>query len=71
LISRGPCTFRESDLRRAVRAVEAAGKEVAAIEIGGDGKIRIVVCKPGEQELAARNEWDEDLCDGNDQAAVR
>lgn len=56
---RGPCTFRESDVRRAVRAVEAAGKEVAAVEIGGGGKIQIVIDKLGAQELI--NPWDEVL----------
>lgn len=57
-MTRRPCTFRESDVRRAVRAVEAAGKEVAAVEISAEGKIRIVVGKPGEQDSQAVNEWD-------------
>lgn len=57
-MKRGRCTFREADVRRAVRAVEAAGKEVAAVEIGGDGKIRIVVGKPCEQGSHTVNEWD-------------
>lgn len=61
-MSRGPCTFRESDLRRAVRAVEAAGKEVAAVEISADGKIRLVVGRPGTQQSII-NPWDEVLND--------
>jgi hypothetical protein len=37
---RMPSTFRESHVRRAVRALEAEGKQVVAIEIEG-GCIRI------------------------------
>lgn len=69
-MSRRPCTFRESDVRRAVRAVQAAGKEITAVEIGGDGKIRIVLGKAGAQESHALNEWDEVLDDAKD-AQVR
>lgn len=65
-MKRGPCTFREADVRRAVRAVEAAGKEVAAVEIGGDGKIRIVVGKPSPPQSAGGNEWDEVLANAED-----
>jgi hypothetical protein len=49
-MSRRPAIFRRSDLVRAIRSVEAAGKEVAVIEIGGDGKIRIVVGTPNKQD---------------------
>lgn len=65
-MSRGPCTFREADVRRAVRAVEAAGKQVAVVEISAEGRIRIVVGRPDRQGLAAKNEWDEVLGDGQD-----
>jgi len=47
-MTRGKCTFRESDLSRAVRAARKAGVEVARIEIGCDGKIAIVTAKAGE-----------------------
>ena len=48
-MSRGRCSFRESDVRRAVRAIEATGKEIAAVEISAEGKIRIVVGKTDAQ----------------------
>jgi hypothetical protein len=40
-MSRAPCTFRQTDLKRAVRGFEAAGKEVVAADITSDGTIRI------------------------------
>jgi hypothetical protein len=60
-MSRGRCSFRESDVRRAVRAIEATGKEIAAVEISAEGKIRIVVGKSDAQKSAGSgesNEWD-------------
>ena len=41
-MSRAPSTFRESDLKRAVRAIEAAGKKVTVVEIE-DGRIKIKI----------------------------
>lgn len=40
-MSRAPCTFRETSLKRAVRGFEAAGKEVVAADIAPDGTIKI------------------------------
>jgi hypothetical protein len=51
-------TFRERDVKAAIKAVEAAGKQVAAVQISAQGAIRIEVGKPGEQESSA-NPWDE------------
>jgi hypothetical protein len=39
-MSRAPSTFRESDVKRALRAIEAAGKKAASVEIE-DGRIKI------------------------------
>jgi hypothetical protein len=39
----GPCTFRESDLTRAVKAVKKAGVELVRIEIDKAGKIVLVI----------------------------
>ena len=40
--------FRERDVRRLIRSIENAGKEIAAVEIAADGKIVVVVGKqPG------------------------
>ena len=58
---RGPCAFKQSDITKAVRAVVAAGIEVARVEVDKAGKI-IVVVGDAEQTAPAsngeRNEWD-------------
>jgi len=41
-MARAPCTFRQTDLTRAVKAVVAAGVEITRIEIDKTGKIVIV-----------------------------
>lgn len=47
-MARGPCTFRQRDLTRALKAAEAAGVDLALrrIEIGPDGTIRLVPVRP-------------------------
>jgi hypothetical protein len=64
-MSRGPQTFRQRDLCAAIKAVVAAGREVARIEVGKDGRI-IVILARGKEQLGAKesscaNEWDEVL----------
>ena len=39
---RGLCTFRERDVRAIIHAVEKAGKEVHAVEVDREGRIRIL-----------------------------
>ena len=61
-MGRMPSSFRESDLKRAVRGFEAAGKEVVAADITPDGTIRIKF-KSGGNVVVADNsdsrEWDD------------
>ena len=56
----GPCTFKEADVTRALRAARKAGQEVARAEIEKDGKI-VLVFSPasGKSAGAERNEWDD------------
>jgi hypothetical protein len=59
---RGPCRFTQRDVTRAVRAVVAAGVQVAKVEVDKAGKI-VVFVAGNEQESAdegreANNEWD-------------
>ena len=58
-MARGPLTFRQRDLTAAVKAMRAAGCEVARVEVGRDGKIIVVTGKPealtGSSQI---NEWD-------------
>jgi hypothetical protein len=53
-------TFRERDVKSAIKAVTAAGKYIAAVEIGGDGQIRIIIGEPNVQSPPL-NPWDETL----------
>jgi len=56
---RGPCTFRQKDVTRALRATVAAGIPVQRVEID-NGKIVVVAGEPQEQTAEDRreNEWD-------------
>jgi hypothetical protein len=60
-MTRGPLSFRQRDVVRAVKAAQAAGIEVARIELDQRGKIVIV---SGEQAAPDYpdfdvNEWDQ------------
>jgi hypothetical protein len=59
-VARGKCSFKESDITRAVRAVTNAGVEVKQVEIDIDGgKIIVVAGKPADNQII--NPWDEVL----------
>jgi hypothetical protein len=59
-MARGPLTFRQNDLTRAVRAVRNAGVEVLRVEVDKDGKIIVVTAETGKTVPATGiNEWDE------------
>lgn len=45
-MARGPLTFRQRDLVRALKGAKAAGLEISKVEIDKDGKIIVVVGKP-------------------------
>jgi hypothetical protein len=58
-MARAPSTFRQQDVTRAVKAVVAAGVDIARVEIDKAGKIVIVTA--GAPEVTDReeaNEWD-------------
>jgi hypothetical protein len=59
-MSRGPHTFRQRDLTRAVRAVLAAGTPVAKVEVDKAGKIVVIVGEPDKTGAvdSEANEWD-------------
>jgi hypothetical protein len=58
-MGKGPCTFKEADVRRALKAARKAGFEVAGFTVDNDGRIAVQVGKPDHDELqTAKNDWD-------------
>jgi hypothetical protein len=59
-MARAPCTFRQQDVTRAVKAVTAAGVQIARVEIDKSGKIVIISAEATDQPAAMMegNEWD-------------
>jgi hypothetical protein len=60
-MSRTPSTFRSRDLTRAVKAVVAAGVDVARVEIDTAGKIVIVTSKTSRIAETPMNDLDREL----------
>jgi hypothetical protein len=57
---RGPNTFKQHDMTRAVRAVQAAGVEVSRVEVDKDGKIVVIAGQPQQpQDGGAASAYDE------------
>ena len=52
-MSRGVQSFRQSDVRRALRATKAAGLDVKRVKVGKDGGFEIEIGKPAAQEAAS------------------
>jgi hypothetical protein len=71
---RGPNRFRKSELTRILRAGRSAGAKHARV-VFKDGKIvanfDFSVDTASAGEANDRNEWDDELFNGNDQASLR
>jgi hypothetical protein len=52
---RGPCTFKQRDVTRALKAAVAAGIRVERIEIDREGKI--VISAPSATPVSAYDAW--------------
>jgi len=69
-MGRRPCTFKEADVTRAVKAARKAGLEIAGVKVSREGDIIIVVGKPSEANDASQadpaNPWDEVLDNATD-----
>ena len=56
-MSRGPHTFKQADLTRALKGARAAGVDVARVVIDREGRI-VVEMAPGKSEVMAESELD-------------
>lgn len=59
-MSRGPSTFRQQGVTRALKAASAAGLQIGSVEIDKNGKIVLVTGDPGGtvSPSDSANEWD-------------
>jgi hypothetical protein len=56
---RGQCTFKQSDVTKAVKAVVAAGVHVARVEVDREGRIVVVAGTAAVAEEGKEgSEWD-------------
>ena len=57
---RGPCQFKKTDVTKAIKAVHAADKQIARVEIAKDGTIVVVLREVGTdaEDAAEADEWD-------------
>jgi hypothetical protein len=62
-MARGPATFRKRDVIAAVKAVVAAGVEVARVEVDALGKIVVVAAKAADQASHAGDDLDRELAE--------
>jgi hypothetical protein len=59
LMSRGPQSFKQTALTKALKGAVAAGLSVKRFEIEPEGRIIIIAGKPGEDDVNVdANEWD-------------
>lgn len=57
-MGRGPATFKQRDVKAAVKAVAGAGCNVIRVEIDKNGKIVILTGNAQAQDQSPNNEWD-------------
>ena len=55
------CTFRQRDVKDAIKAARAAGLENFRVDIDKQGTISVVPMGPGETAQKGDHEWDDDL----------
>jgi len=62
-MARGPSTFKQGDVTKAVKGAVAAGLDVVRVEIDPTGKIVIQLANGGAKERAAPDDLDRELAE--------
>jgi hypothetical protein len=62
-MSHGTLTFRQRDIRAAIKAVEATGHAVARVEIERDGRIVLVLVRSGDDVALSNDDGGEEAED--------
>jgi hypothetical protein len=57
-MARGPSTFRQHDVTKAIKGAAAAGVNIVRIEIAKDGRIVIIAAAEAASPDEGVNEWD-------------
>ena len=55
------CTFKQRDLKEAIKAARKAGLENFRVDIDKNGTISVVPMAPGETKEKGDDEWADDL----------
>jgi hypothetical protein len=55
---RGPQTFKQRDVERAIKAARKAGIEIASVKIKPSGEIEIISAPRGDDDNGGDNPWD-------------
>jgi hypothetical protein len=61
LMSRGPWTFKPTNITKAIKAAVKAGLTVGRVEIAPDGKIIVIAGTPGQEQNSEIEETSADL----------
>jgi len=59
-MARGDCTFRQRDLKAALKAVEQSGAKVATVQVKPDGTIVVTMGEPAPAtvpDIEDADEW--------------
>jgi hypothetical protein len=59
-MARGDCTFRQRDLKAALKAVEQSGAKVATVQVKPDGTIVVTMGEPSPAtvpDIEDADEW--------------
>ena len=62
-MGRSSCAFKEADVKRAVRAVKAAGQPVKGVRFTKEGGFTVIIGDPNDKTVCeddAPNPWKED-----------